>query len=280
MTRVEDLLLNRNATEASFKYIENLILDRVKGGSLLSSSECDTSEDLLDLLEGCLHRAGVGWVMVVADRISKDVVHGSLAQIASFDVPTYRVIDSLSRLLFSFPVLVVCNYENILRQSLRLVQLSAHNPSVAVTRLICAVVGARKPSNSDLHSICTSSLYHLSIVNDSITAEGLLELLNNCTEYLSRDVQMVNTCIGLCGVLLSKFPENREIRRHAQQFRSSLSVIRDSSELVVDAEQEEETINHKLDITNENDAVDEAGEVVDDDMMSSSPKSSCPSLLD
>jgi hypothetical protein len=112
-------------------------------------------------------------------------------------------------------------------------------------------------------------------VNDSITAQGLLELLNNCTEYLSRDVQMVNTCIGLCGILSSKFPENREIRRHAQLFRSSLSVIRNSSQLAVDKEQEEDTKNDKQDITNEMVEAEEA-----DDMMSSSPKSSCPSLFD
>jgi len=259
MTRVDNILLNRNATEVSFQYIESLILDRIKDGSLLENTEGDSSEDLVDLLEGCLQRAGSGWVMVVADRVSHEVILGSLKQVKALEKDSFRFLDAVSRLVRSFPVLVLCYHTEIVRESLRLVKLS-QTPSVAVARLAGAVISAKLPGSEVLHSLCTLSLYHLSAVNDSITGEAILELLFECRDYLSRDSQMGNTLLGLSQNLLSRFPENRELRRIGDLlFRRQENIP-----VVVMAGEE---------------AVEAREVVLEDDMDEDlSPRSSCPSL--
>ena len=270
MTRVEELLLNRNATEVSYKYIESLLVERVKAESLFSPSENDPTEDLVDLLEGCLQRSGSGWVMVVADRISSEIVLATLLQIQKLEINALRVIDALSRLLCSFPVIAICQYDGIMREILRLMKL-ASCPSVVIARLAGSLLSARKPSNGIFHTICTLSLYHLSVVNDSLPAEAVIELLNNCTEYLCRDYQMVSTCLGLSDALLAKFPENRDIRRLVGVFRSSFTspknaTRRDESIIDVERDIEEDKIQQASHM--EQNINDEA----------SSPRSSCPSL--
>ena len=282
VSRLEQILLKPQATEASYTYIESLVSGRIQNKTVFDETAVDDMAEIIDLLECCLRRAGSGWVMVVASRLSRDVVCGILSQLTVVGSREEDVIGALSRLVDANPVLVLCNHETIVNHLVRLLKSSTVS-SPSLLRLVASVLSVRLPVNSILHVVAARALSLLVIARNSAQVTSCLSLLVLMTDFIGCDLQLTNTYVGLLGVAEAAFGFDAEVRRLCRMLRG---LVRTEPELTQD-EQPHESSRMVVDPVAEKSelvvvlptlAVEpmrvEAAEFPED----GSPRSSCPSL--
>ena len=276
-SNLQNLLLKPQATEVSYSYIESLVVDRVNSHELFTNSNKDSSVDLIDILSYVLHRAGSGWVMVVAKRLSKGVVLGILTRVSIITPQSDLVLGSLDRLISSYPVLIKCHFDQIVSQISRIIKLNPL-PTPNFFDIIKSVLSVKLPSNTIIHSICSLTLSNLAVSTTGFEASSCLEVLVQISEFISRDSQLTNTALGLSNNALSQFGDNIGLRRLVADLANML--VNSKAEVAqskqVKAVEQIETVEQPLERDQESPEESNESEVVDVDI--SSPRSSCPSL--
>jgi hypothetical protein len=209
---LENLLLKPQATELSYNYIETLLLDRISSGSLGKVDGQDDFSIIMDVFAKSMHRAGSGWGVVVSKKVANRIVVGTLKQIHSFDEDSERVIESLLGLVNCCPVLIKCNYTEIISELIRIVKLSAI-PSVSLWRMINVVLISKLPGNMHLYTIASYALGNIPICHTGYEAVACLEVLVTCLPFIRTYPQLLNTAIGVSQAAVNRFVDNFVVRK-------------------------------------------------------------------
>jgi hypothetical protein len=282
---LESLLLRPQATEASYRYIESLVLKRIEETSLCSHPSVDSTADILDLLSSCLYRAGSGWVQVVAISLSKNILIPILQQITKFDEHSSSVVSALVRMFQAYPVLVRCATKSIIAELMRILRSNAVL-SASFIELMTILMTEPTVSQEYVQLLVGKSICFLSITKNRVMAAACLSALVTASNFVLRDRQVHNTVLAACEAVASEFGEDLEIRRLCRvigEFESSRGPVGEDEDIneapipvlaptpitqlpIVNEEPEPKKLRAETPL--------EHYMVVDE----SSPRSSCPSL--
>lgn len=209
---LEGLLLRPQATEASYNYIESLIIKRIEDGSVFSSPSVDKTADLIDLLSSCLYRAGSGWLQVVANRLSVKVVIPILTSVTNMTDVTDEVVAALNRLLYSFPVLVRCCGESLLNQIDRIFAISAL-ASPSIFDIASTYLSNGKASQNFIQMCTSKALCSVNLSKDRTATISSLNILSVAMEFIVKDSQIHNSALAAVAVALDEYAEDCNVRR-------------------------------------------------------------------
>jgi len=281
---LENLLLKPQATELSYQYIETLVINRIEKGELRELEGHDDFVALLDVFTKLLYRAGSGWSIVVAKRVSTKIVLALLKKIIRMDTESDKLLAPLSKLLLSSPILIKCNYTKIIAELTRLVRDSSV-PSVNLWKLVHSVLIHELPGNIELYTIASKVIATLLVCRTGYEASLCLEVIRTIQPYISRDKQLLNTTLGVITSIARKFVDNIAVIRLVNDISKSTSSVRTDAvieSVVLPKGIPEQPINEPIPsafipeepIMVEEEIVSHANHLVDDD----DGKSSCPSL--
>ena len=287
LEHLEQLFLRPQATESSYTFLEQLIVDRVASKALGPVEGKDSLTDLLNVFTRMLNRAGSGWIVVKSRRISRRITLPILCSIATFDSIADGVIGALYKLLSVSPVLILCDKDTILVEITRILKV-AQVPSVNLWRLVRSLFVAGGVGAVEAQLIISMALANLAISRTGYEAASCLEVLSLLMPSIATNTQILSTTVGLSQRSMSVFADDLEVRRLASDIirksmewpdtsPSELSVAIPTPEVEESPQTveivEEPIAHHTMETPDE---VPVTANVADQEDIS--PRSSCPSL--
>jgi len=284
---LEELLLRPQATEASYAFLEQLIVDRVNSKVLGVVPGKDSLVDLLHVFTKMICRAGSGWIVVKSRRISRRVIVPILSLINDADDVSNEVIGSLFKLVSVSPVFLKCEQDLILHEIVRILKIT-QVPSVNMWRLVRSVLIVAEVGAIETQLIISIALANLAVSRTGYEAASCMEVLLMLMKPIAQNSQMLNTTVGLSQRVLATFCDDQEVRKlSAEILRKSVetdmsqNAAEDSTAIAESVVVEEPAISQMIptkltETIEESQAQSHAKLDVDTDDMS--PRSSCPSL--
>lgn len=228
-SRLESLLLRAGSNELSYGFIEKRLLQCVSVAEP-KVAENESTAELITLLQFALQRAGNGWVVIVSKRVSQQIVLSLLRQVSILTPEVDDVLRSLAELLECFPVIASCNFSHTMVELSRLMKANAV-PSISLLLILRAVGASGQWSISDMNFILSKVLAALSVARSGQEASACMSLIPELIEYIKRDVQIVNTVIGLSRAAFRGFQDNGKVRHYYKQILSLLPMRSDSHDI-------------------------------------------------
>lgn len=275
---LEGLLLRPQATEASYRYIESLVVKRIEDGTLFSNQSVDSTADVIDLLSSCLYRAGSGWLQVVATRLSKKVIIPALAQVHEFNSKSVEdVLSALNRMLTAYPVLIRCCRDSLLKELQRIMTIPGI-PCASALDLTATVIEHTEPSQEFIQLAAGKAVCYANVAKDRSMVQSSLCVLSALMDFVVRDAQILNTVLATVSTAMSLYGEDANIRRLCRTIEDfgvdrESQGIEESTHAIADLESKKK---ETIEITEE--APLRTQIVGAPPVDSLSPRSSCPSL--
>ena len=224
LEHLEDLFLRPQATEASYKFIEQLIIDRITAKIIGAIPGKDSLVDLLYVYTKMVTRAGSGWIVVKSRRIVRRIIVPILCMITTIDQVTDEVIGALVKLLSASSVLFQCEKDMIILEITRILRL-AQVPSVNLWRIVRSGLIADVFGAIETQLIISVALANVAISRTGHEAASCMEVLSMLMPWVTSNSQMLSTTLGLAQRSASQFADDQEVRRLAAD------IIRKSSDL-------------------------------------------------